>query len=81
MADEGYLRPPEEKPEQERLWRETRKMLDRFLPDLFKELWPEEAKNPISPVKKKFPEQNTENQSPTEKTAGEGKEEGAKEAS
>jgi golgi-specific brefeldin A-resistance guanine nucleotide exchange factor 1 len=38
MAKGGYLVPPSEDPLKEKLWVETWKRLDRFLPDLRKEL-------------------------------------------
>jgi brefeldin A-resistance guanine nucleotide exchange factor 1 len=38
MAKDGYLVPPSEDPSKEKLWVETWKRLDRFLPDLRKEL-------------------------------------------
>ena len=38
MSSSGYLVPPSEDPSQEKLWAETWKRLDRFLPDLRKEL-------------------------------------------
>lgn len=38
MASSGYLVSPSEEPGQEKLWTETWKRLDRFLPDLRKEL-------------------------------------------
>lgn len=41
MQSGGYLAPPEEKPEQAKLWNETWKKLNRFLPHLYKELFPE----------------------------------------
>jgi brefeldin A-resistance guanine nucleotide exchange factor 1 len=44
MADSGYLAPPEEKPENRELWEQTWKNLDRFLPNLRKELFPEPPK-------------------------------------
>jgi brefeldin A-resistance guanine nucleotide exchange factor 1 len=46
MSSGGYLVPPNEKPQQEELWNETWKRLDRFLPSLFAELFPEEVKKP-----------------------------------
>ncbi|KAF2143741.1 uncharacterized protein K452DRAFT_247114 [Aplosporella prunicola CBS 121167] len=52
MSSSGYLAPPDEKPEQEELWTETWKKLDRFLPSLFSELFPEEAAKPKKPVEK-----------------------------
>lgn len=42
MQSGGYLAPPEEKPDQAELWNETWKRLDRFLPNLHKELYPDE---------------------------------------
>lgn len=38
MSSSGYLVPPSEDPSQEKLWTETWKRLNRFLPDLRKEL-------------------------------------------
>ena len=38
MSSSGYLIPPSEDSSQEKLWVETWKRLDRFLPDLRKEL-------------------------------------------
>lgn len=40
MADGGYLAPPSKDPSKETIWVETQKRLDRFLPDLFKEIFP-----------------------------------------
>jgi golgi-specific brefeldin A-resistance guanine nucleotide exchange factor 1 len=42
MQSGGYLAPPTEKPEQAELWNETWKRLNRFLPNLYKELYPDE---------------------------------------
>ncbi|KAF2744238.1 Sec7-domain-containing protein [Sporormia fimetaria CBS 119925] len=42
MSSGGYLAPPSEKPEQEELWTETWKRVNRFLPNLYAELFPEE---------------------------------------
>jgi len=39
---------PDKNPEKAELWNETWKRLDRFLPNLFAELFPEEAKKPRS---------------------------------
>jgi brefeldin A-resistance guanine nucleotide exchange factor 1 len=44
MADSGYLAPPEQKPENRELWEQTWKNLDRFLPNLRRELFPEPPK-------------------------------------
>ncbi|KAJ9269863.1 hypothetical protein DTO212C5_4037 [Paecilomyces variotii] len=41
MADGGYLAPPYQDPTKEKIWTETRKRLDRFLPHLFTEIFPE----------------------------------------
>ncbi|KAI9800297.1 MAG: GDP/GTP exchange factor for ARF [Piccolia ochrophora] len=49
MSSGGFLVPPSQDPSHERLWVETWKRLERFLPDLFAELFPEEAKNPHAP--------------------------------
>lgn len=42
MASSGYLVPPSKDPEQEKLWVETWKRIDRFLPDLRNDLQLEE---------------------------------------
>lgn len=42
MQSSGYLVPPSVDPEQEKLWVETWKRIDRFLPELKSELAPEE---------------------------------------
>jgi golgi-specific brefeldin A-resistance guanine nucleotide exchange factor 1 len=38
MSSSGYLVPPSQDASQEKLWTETWKRIDRFLPDLRKEL-------------------------------------------
>lgn len=38
MSSNGYLVPPSKNPERERLWNETWKRIDRFLPGLKKDL-------------------------------------------
>ncbi|KAK5657707.1 hypothetical protein OQA88_2779 [Cercophora sp. LCS_1] len=38
MSSNGYLVPPKQNPEREELWNETWKRIDRFLPDLRKDL-------------------------------------------
>ncbi|KAF3483496.1 Sec7 domain-containing protein [Arthroderma uncinatum] len=41
MADGGYLvAPPNKDPTKDKIWTETRKRLDRFLPNLFAEIFP-----------------------------------------
>src|ERR1700712_784666 len=54
MADSGYLAPPAEKPEQRELWDQTWKRLDRFLPSLHGELFPED----VNPKGQKLPIHN-----------------------
>lgn len=61
MADSGYLAPPEQKPERRQLWEQTWKHLDRFLPQLKAELFPEainkgRAQNAKSPEPKTMPQ-------------------------
>lgn len=46
LSSGGYLVPPDEKPEGEELWNETWKRINRFLPNFFAELFPDEAKKP-----------------------------------
>lgn len=53
MSSGGYLVPPDEKPEKEELWNETWKRINRFLPNFFAELFPEEAKKPKAEKKAK----------------------------
>ncbi|KAJ8125119.1 hypothetical protein O1611_g8521 [Lasiodiplodia mahajangana] len=56
MSSSGYLVPPPKDPSQEKLWVETWKRIDRFLPDLRKDLSlegeEEEAISPDKPVPK-----------------------------
>ena len=44
MSSSGYLVPPSKDPSQEKLWVETWKRIDRFLPDLRSELALDEPK-------------------------------------
>jgi brefeldin A-resistance guanine nucleotide exchange factor 1 len=41
MGGAGYLLPPTKSPENATIWAETKKRLDRFLPDLFSDVFPE----------------------------------------
>ncbi|KAL4802287.1 hypothetical protein BDV18DRAFT_64655 [Aspergillus unguis] len=41
MAGQGHLVPPSEDPSKESIWTETKKRLERSLPDLFKEIFPD----------------------------------------
>jgi brefeldin A-resistance guanine nucleotide exchange factor 1 len=64
MSNGGFLAPPDEKPEQEELWNETWKRINRFLPNFFAELFPEEAQKPKAATRtskdgKEAPEKET----------------------
>ncbi|KMU78802.1 cytohesin-3 [Coccidioides immitis RMSCC 3703] len=50
MADGGYLSPPSEDPTKEKIWIETQRRLDRFLPDLFKEIFPSAFEEKAAPT-------------------------------
>jgi brefeldin A-resistance guanine nucleotide exchange factor 1 len=50
MGDGGYLAPPTKDPSKEKIWTETRKRLDRFLPNLFTEIFPEPAYRQLQPA-------------------------------
>ena len=50
MSSSGYLVPPSQNPEQEQLWTETWKRIDRFLPDLKNELFPDDPKEHDQPA-------------------------------
>jgi brefeldin A-resistance guanine nucleotide exchange factor 1 len=54
MSSSGYLIPPSQNPDHEKLWVETWKRIDRFLPDLKKDLDLEAPKEiekpPMSPL-------------------------------
>ncbi|KAI0391810.1 Sec7-domain-containing protein [Xylariaceae sp. FL0594] len=56
MSSSGYLVPPSKDASQESLWVETWKRIDRFLPDLRKDLSLEEEEEPVKAV---IPEQQT----------------------
>ena len=43
MADGGHLVPPSQDPSKEQIWTETKKRLERFLPALFVEIFPDAA--------------------------------------
>jgi golgi-specific brefeldin A-resistance guanine nucleotide exchange factor 1 len=53
MADSGYLVPPDQKPEKRELWDQTWKNLDRFLPNLRREVFPEPSNDGAQKVKDK----------------------------
>lgn len=50
MADGGYLVPPSQDASKEPIWSETKKRLERFLPDLFLEIFPDAANEKSAPV-------------------------------
>jgi brefeldin A-resistance guanine nucleotide exchange factor 1 len=50
MSSSGYLVPPSKNPKQEKLWTETWKRIDRFLPDLKQELSLEEPPKAEQPA-------------------------------
>ena len=49
MANGGFLVPPTEKSKGSEMWEETWKRVDRFLPDLYAEIFPEAVQPPKSP--------------------------------
>jgi brefeldin A-resistance guanine nucleotide exchange factor 1 len=49
LSNGGYLSPPDEKPEQEQIWNETWKRINRFQPNLLAEVFPDEAAKPKAP--------------------------------
>ncbi|EUC34639.1 hypothetical protein COCCADRAFT_92963 [Bipolaris zeicola 26-R-13] len=49
LSSGGYLAPPDENPDREELWHETWKRINRFQPNFFAELFPEEAGKPARP--------------------------------
>ena len=50
MADGGFIQPPSDGSSPTELWDETCKRVDRFLPDLIVDIFPE-VKNPTSETK------------------------------
>ena len=59
MSSSGYLVPPDQDPSHEKLWVETWKRLDRFLPDLKKELDLDGSKQTAAVAEKQSPEDRT----------------------
>ncbi|OTB08889.1 hypothetical protein M426DRAFT_316915 [Hypoxylon sp. CI-4A] len=68
MSSSGYLVPPSKDPSQEKLWVETWKRIDRFLPDLRNELALEEPE-PLPVERKSQAEETTEEKSPSQEEA------------
>ncbi|KZF23276.1 Sec7-domain-containing protein [Xylona heveae TC161] len=52
MSTDGLLVPPTQNPDRENFWVQTWARLERFMPNLFAELFPEEAQKPQSTTKK-----------------------------
>ena len=48
MADGGYLMPPSGDDKGSEVWTETRKRVDRFLPDLFADIFPKVNPSPAT---------------------------------
>lgn len=77
MSSSGYLVPPSKDPSQEKLWVETWKRIDRFLPELRKDLFLEEEEetatsenptaNPQGAVEEQAPVQTEPEVKETEK--------------
>jgi brefeldin A-resistance guanine nucleotide exchange factor 1 len=74
LSSGGFLLPPDEKPEQEQMWNETWKRINRFQPNLLAELFPDEAgKPPKTPREEKAPVEEAkegENEEKEEKAGG-----------
>lgn len=49
LSNGGYLAPRDENPQREELWLETWKRINRFQPNLLKEIFPDEAGKPARP--------------------------------
>ena len=60
MANGGYLVPPTQDPSKEQIWTETRKRLERFLPDLFQEIFPDASKQPAQVAAPPSPSPNND---------------------
>ncbi|KAL1955210.1 hypothetical protein VTO42DRAFT_8922 [Malbranchea cinnamomea] len=60
MADGGYLAPPNQDPSKEKIWVETQRRLDRFLPELFSEIFPPTT---VTDSQRTLPEGQSEAQS------------------
>jgi brefeldin A-resistance guanine nucleotide exchange factor 1 len=71
LSSGGFLLPPDEKPEQEQMWNETWKRINRFQPNLLAELFPDEAGKPPKTPREKAPvEEAKEEKEEKEEEAG-----------
>ncbi|KAE8146240.1 hypothetical protein BDV25DRAFT_54439 [Aspergillus avenaceus] len=81
MADGGYLVTPSQDASKEQIWTETKKRLERFLPDLFKEIFPDmppaqsipvpatpDPSNDETPTTEQQPTEDPEDAAPKEET-------------
>jgi len=66
MADGGYLVPPDHKAEDNKIWEETWRRLDRFLPNLFAEVFPEQAQKPRADVTPQADQKEAAQEIPTQ---------------
>lgn len=75
MSNGGYLAPPtdadDQSPEQEELWDETWKRVNRFLPNFLGELFPEEVGKPVRARKVAVREKDAEKEVAKEERDGE----------
>ena len=71
MSSSGYLVPPSKDPFQEKLWIETWKRIDRFLPDLRADLQLEEPEPQLGAVPSSQPDNAPANPSQSPRTGAE----------
>lgn len=64
MLDGGYLTPPSEHTKGSEIWDETWKRVDRFLPDLYAQIFPETSAPPPPPPTSVSTTQPTEETTP-----------------
>lgn len=61
MANGGYLVAPSQDQSKEEIWTQTQKRLERFLPDLFREIFPDASKQPAPAAAPSSASPNNEN--------------------